>query len=103
MNLVSGANQGLDLVPFLWAHIDNDHQLKSSILPVIENYLSIKCFPDLNTCWHYDDKVRQYYLLKNSVILWSKHGFSGKRNMLWNGQKKPIILLTSTKERSWFR
>jgi glutathione synthase/RimK-type ligase-like ATP-grasp enzyme len=27
--------------------------------------LSKKCFPNLNTCWHYDDKIKQYYLLKS--------------------------------------
>ena len=69
----------LDLFLFRWAHVDNDHQLVHTILPVIENYLSIKCFPDLNTCWHYDDKIRQYYLLKSfgypvieSYIFWKK-------------------------------
>ena len=55
----------LDLFLFRWAHTDNDHQLVKSILPVIENYLSIKCFPDLSTCWHFDDKVREYYLLNS--------------------------------------
>ena len=69
----------VDLFLFRWAHVDNDHQLVHTILPVIENYLSVKCFPDLNTCWHYDDKVRQYYLLKSleypvveSYIFWQK-------------------------------
>ena len=69
----------LDLFLFRWTHIDNDHQLVHTILPAIENYLSIKCFPDLNTCWHYDDKIRQFYLLKifgypiiESYIFWEK-------------------------------
>ena len=69
----------VDLFLFRWAHTDNDHQLAKSILPVIENYLSIKCFPDLSTCWHFDDKIREYYLLKSlghpmieSWIFWEK-------------------------------
>ena len=70
---------GLDIFLFRWAHTDNDHQLVDTILPILENYLSIRCFPNLNTCWHYDDKIKQYYLLKNfgypivdSYIFWEK-------------------------------
>ena len=69
----------LDLFLFRWAHIDDHHQLVSTILPVIENYLNIKCFPNLNTCWHFDDKIKEYYLLKSlgypvieSWIFWEK-------------------------------
>ena len=69
----------LNLFLFRWAHVDNDHQLVHTILPVIENYLSIPCFPNLDTCWHYDDKIKQYYLLKtlgypfiDSYIFWKK-------------------------------
>ena len=71
--------KSLDLFLFRWAHVDDDHQLASTILPVIENYLLINCFPDLNTCWHYDNKISQYYLLKSlgfpvieSYIFWKK-------------------------------
>lgn len=69
----------LDLFLFRWAHADDHHQLINSILPVIENTLRIKCFPNLATCWHYDDKIKQYYLLKSleypiidSSIFWEK-------------------------------
>lgn len=70
----------LDLFLFRWAHIDDHHQLVSTILPVIENYLNIKCFPNLDTCWHFDDKVKEYYLLKSlgypvidSWIFWEEN------------------------------
>lgn len=69
----------LDLFIYRWAHVDNDHQLAKTILPVIENEMGIKCFPDLATSWHYDDKIKQYYLLKQhnfpiaqSWIFWDK-------------------------------
>jgi glutathione synthase/RimK-type ligase-like ATP-grasp enzyme len=69
----------VDLFLFRWAHVDDHHQLVSSILPVIENYLKIKCFPNLKTCWHYDDKIKQYYLLRSlgypvieSYIFWEQ-------------------------------
>ncbi len=59
----------LDLFIFRWAHYDSDRQLAHTILPVIEEEMAIKCFPDWKTCWHYDDKIKEYYLLK-------QHGFS---------------------------
>ena len=69
----------LDLFIFRWQHIDDHRQLAHTILPVIERNLGIKCFPDLNTSWHFDDKIRQYYLLSQfgfpmikSWIFWDK-------------------------------
>ncbi len=69
----------VDLFLFRWAHIDDHHQLVNTILPVIENYLYVKCFPNLKTCWHFNDKLREYYLLKSlgypmidSWIFWEK-------------------------------
>ena len=53
---------------FRWSQYDDYHQQAKTILPIVENIYKIKCFPDQNTCWHYDDKIRQYYLLKS-------HGF----------------------------
>lgn len=41
-------------------------QQASDIMPVIEQQSSIKCYPDLKTGWHYDDKVRQYHMM-NSI------------------------------------
>lgn len=69
----------LDLFLFRWAHVDDHHQLAMTILPIIEKYFSINCFPNLKTCWHFDDKIKQYYLLKangypaiESYIFWEK-------------------------------
>ena len=58
------AVRDLDLFILRWSQWDSDRQLALDLLPVIEGKLKIPCFPDLNTCWHYDDKVRQYLLLK---------------------------------------
>jgi len=69
----------LDIFIFRWQHNDDHHQIAETILPVIENQLQIKCFPDLNTCWHFDDKIRQYYLLKNmSFPIIESHVFFDK-------------------------
>ncbi len=54
----------LDLFILRWCQWDSDRQLALDLLPVVENHLRVPCFPDWNTCWHYDDKIRQYLLLK---------------------------------------
>ena len=61
------------------AHNDNDLALAAQIIPIINLFLNIPSFPDYNTVWHYDDKVKQYYLLKSmdfpvidSYVYWDK-------------------------------
>lgn len=63
---------------YKWGHDHHSRQKALSIIPVIEK-LNIKCFPDIATCWHYDDKVKQYYLLRengfpvtDTFIFWEK-------------------------------
>jgi|SRR5690554_1028159 len=58
---------------------DDYNQITTSILPVLENYLNIKCFPDINTSWHYDDKIKHFLLLEQlgyevakSWVFWNK-------------------------------
>jgi len=55
-----------DLFIFRWFHFDNDRMLARAIIPVIENNLNLRLFPDYNTCWHFDDKIKQYYLLSSA-------------------------------------
>ncbi len=55
----------VDLFLYRWAHTDDDHQIAKTILPVIENEMKINCFPNLDSCWHFDDKIKEYYLLKS--------------------------------------
>ena len=69
----------LDLFIFLFYNISDLKKIANSILPVIQNYLNIKCFPDIATSWHYDDKIKEYYLLKqagfpiaDSYIFWNR-------------------------------
>lgn len=38
-------------------------ELARAIMPVIEREMGKKCFPNEATAWHYDDKIKQYYLL----------------------------------------
>lgn len=59
---------GLDLFILRWYQIDDHHQLAQTIIPIIERQMGIPCFPNMATCWHYDDKIRQYYLLSQAGI-----------------------------------
>jgi len=67
----------LDLVVFHWVYIDRDQQMGDVLIPIIEKELGIKCFPNWHTFWHYNYKIKQYYLLKaknlpviDSYIFW---------------------------------
>ena len=69
----------LDLFIFRWRQIDDHHQLAKTIIPIIEKEMGISCLPGMATCWHYDDKIRQYFLLRQrgfpiieSWIFWDK-------------------------------
>ena len=69
----------LDLFIFRYYGVTDLKEIARSIMPVIQNYMGIKCFPDESTGWHYDDKIKEYYLLKESgfpiaesYIFWNK-------------------------------
>jgi glutathione synthase/RimK-type ligase-like ATP-grasp enzyme len=71
--------EDVDRVIFKWANTSSDYKLAHTILPIIETHYNTKCFPSQATSWHYDDKVREYYLLKRygypmaeSYIFWNK-------------------------------
>ena len=55
---------------FMWRHgqFPNMRQIARRILPIFENELKMTVYPDQNTCWHYDDKVTQRYLLDTVKI-----------------------------------
>lgn len=60
--------RGLALFIMRLKQHDSDLQRARDMLPVIEREYGVRCFPNTATGWHYDDKVKQYYLLK-------AHGF----------------------------
>jgi hypothetical protein len=47
-----------------WVHFGGMGRIARRLLPVIERELRIPVFPDQHTCWHFDDKIAQAYLLK---------------------------------------
>jgi hypothetical protein len=70
----------LDLFIYQWEHYDGPRQIAEAIMPIIENELKIKCFPNWKTSWHFDDKIKQYYLLRqhdfpiiDCYIFWEKN------------------------------
>lgn len=48
---------------FMWHWGPNDSQLARQLIASLEA-LRIKVFPDIATCWHFDDKIAQKYLFE---------------------------------------
>jgi hypothetical protein len=51
-----------------WEYLPLERQSAPTILRAIENYLGIPVFPDQRTCWHYDDKIAQWYLFQTLKV-----------------------------------
>lgn len=47
-----------------WFHGGHDARVAQHIIPVIDKYLGIPCFPDVATCWYYDNKISQKYIFE---------------------------------------
>lgn len=69
----------LDLFIFRMNMMDSSQQTARTVLPVVEKELGIKCFPDMATWWSFDDKIRQYYMLRqkgfpviDSWVFWDR-------------------------------
>ncbi len=56
--------QGCDGFMWRWGHFGGMSRIARRLLPVIESHMGLVTYPDQNTCWHYDDKIAQAYLLK---------------------------------------
>jgi hypothetical protein len=63
-----------------WAHFEPKAQLAAKIIIKAIEVSDVPTFPDYNTCWHYDDKIAQKYLLEsiNAPIVPSYIFFSKK-------------------------
>ncbi len=80
----------LDLFIYQWEHYDGPKQLARTIIPIIEKEMEIPCFPNWTTSWHFDDKIKQYYLLK-------QHGFPVLDSYIFWEKKEALKWLESTK------
>ena len=47
-----------------WGGSPDQNQIARTIMPIIEKGLKIPVFPNFQTTWHQDDKLRQFFLLK---------------------------------------
>ena len=69
------------------------------LLPVIERELQIPVFPDQHTCWHFEDKIAQAYLLKAAQIPHPKTWvwFDRKQAEDWASEADyPVVLKLAT-------
>lgn len=80
-----------DLFIYNYFQYDDQLQIANAILPVIERELNIKCHPDQSTCWHYDDKIKQYYLLKQK-------GYPFIDSWIYYDKKKALEWLNTVKD-----
>ncbi|VAX34203.1 COGs COG0439 [hydrothermal vent metagenome] len=57
--------KGVDGLLWHWFHSDPKAQLAARQIIVSAERSGVKVFPDIATCWHYDDKIGQKYLLES--------------------------------------
>lgn len=55
----------LSLFIMRFSHYDSDLAIAQDLLPIIEREHGVKCYPNLSTAWHFDDKIKQYHLLRS--------------------------------------
>jgi len=71
-----------------WSHSDYKASLFARQLAASLELSGKKIFPDFNTCWHFDDKIGQKYLLEAvGAPLVSSHIFYDKEEaLIWAGR-----------------
>ncbi len=85
---------GCDAFMWRWAHFWGMYRLAHRILPVIENELGLLVYPDQKTCWHYDDKAAQFFLMQAAGIRTPETWvfFSAERAHAWaSGTTYPVV------------
>lgn len=50
----------------MWRHGHNsaDRQIARRLVPLVENTLGLSVYPDVRTCWTYDDKIAQHLVFQ---------------------------------------
>lgn len=56
--------KGCDGFMWRWAHFGGMSRIARRLLRIVEEELGLAVYPSQSTCWHYDDKIAQFYLLK---------------------------------------
>ena len=75
--------RGLSLFIMRLTQRDSDLQLARDILPVVEKACGIPCYPNQTIAWPYDDKVKEYFLLK-------AHGFPMTESWIFYEKKAAL-------------
>jgi hypothetical protein len=82
-----------------WNHMQGMSRIARRLLPVIERELRLPVYPDQSTCWHYDDKIAQRYLLEAVEVPMPKTWvwFDKAAALLWaEGASYPLVLKLAT-------
>jgi len=63
---------------FMWrhTHTGTDQLMAQAIVPALAFETDIELFPDIATCWHYDNKIAQKYLFE-------LHGIPHPKTWVW--------------------
>ena len=77
--------KGFDMLLWHWNQADPKAILFARQLLLSITNLGIKVFPDINTCWHFDDKLGQKYMLEsiNAPLVPSYVFYDKKKAMDW--------------------
>ncbi len=75
--------RGCDGFMWRWAWFGGMRQIASRLFPVLERELGIACYPNLDTCWHYDDKVAQ-------SLLFEAKGIPTPRTWVWFNREQAL-------------
>ena len=72
----------------LFRHSQGDTDLKIyETITIAHRMYGIKCLPDFESCWQYEDKIKEYYLLKS-------HGFPIiESRVFWNIEHADAFLM----------
>ena len=86
---------------FMWrfAQYSNHRQIALRLIPVMEQALGLEVYPDLRTCWHYDDKIAQAHLFAALQIphpkTWAFFDRDGALEWV-AGARFPVVLKLAT-------
>lgn len=78
-----------------WGGGPDHHQIARAIMPIIEWEYKIPVFPNYQTTWHHDDKIKQYYLLRAKgfpiIDSWIFYEKQSAINWLKNYASYPLV------------
>ena len=88
-----------DGIMWHWFHYPFDKIVAPKILSNIQLNLKIPIFPDLNSCWHYDEKVAQHYLLSSidapRIPSWVFYNYNDAEKFINQEASYPLVFKLS--------